>query len=209
MTMNVHFLRTTSRVLFTALVMSSFASCSVYFSKEWREVKPKIRKRYYIPENSDKVSAIRYEVFHAKTGKDMSTRFRARQTHFYRGNDELLLVRYIDYTDGKKGVFVQSIAFENQVFGLPLGTMAMGSIDLATKSWNRRNIDIPFVAYGMLLDFVSWMPALAQVIGKSYISFIRPLEVPNYPTWLRNHLQITLKVEDGFQQTGQVYYYVR
>ena len=94
--MNVHFLRATSRVLFTALVMSSFASCSVYFSKEWREVKPKIRKRYYIPENSDKVSAIRYEVFHAKTGKDMSTRFRARQTHFYRGNDELLLVRYID-----------------------------------------------------------------------------------------------------------------
>ncbi|MDG1252628.1 MAG: hypothetical protein P8N56_03005 [Schleiferiaceae bacterium] len=61
----------------------------------------------------------------------------------------------------------------------------------------------------MLLDFASWMPALAQVIEKSYISFIRPLEVPNYPEWLLNHLKITLNIQDGFQQTGQVLYYVR
>lgn len=207
--MKLHFLRGASRLLLLTLMATSLASCSVYFSKEWREVKPKFRKRYYIPEQSEKVADIRYEVFNAKTGKDLSSRFRKKETHFYKGKDELLLVRYIDFTDGKKGVFVQSIAFENQIFGLPLGTMVMGSVDLATQSWNRRNIDIPFVAYGMLLDFASWMPALAQVIEKSYISFIRPLEVPNYPEWLLNHLKITLNIQDGFQQTGQVLYYVR
>ncbi len=57
----------------------------------------------------------------------------------------------------------------------------MGSMDLATQSWNRRDIEIPFFVWGLLVDFASWMPALSQVIDKSYISFIRPLEVPNYP----------------------------
>ena len=209
MDMKVHFLRGATRLLWLTLLASSLASCSVYFAKDWREVKPKFRKRYYIPEQSDKVADIRYEVFNAKTGKDLSSRFRKKETHFYRGNDELLLVRYIDYTDGKKGVYVQSIAFENRVFGLPLAGMAMGSVDLATQSWNRRDIEIPFFVWGLLVDFASWMPALSQVIDKSYISFIRPLEVPNYPEWLRNHLKITLEIQDGFQQTGQVLYYVR
>lgn len=209
MAMKVHFLRGATRLLWLTLLASSLASCSVYFAKDWREVKPKIRKRYYIPEQSDKVADIRYEVFNAKTGKDLSSRFRKKETHFYKGNDELLLVRYIDYTDGKKGVYVQSIAFENRVFGLPLGGMVMGSVDLATQSWNRRDIEIPFLVWGLLVDFASWMPALSQVIDKSYISFIRPLEVPNYPEWLRNHLKITLNIQEGYQQTGQVLYYVR
>ncbi len=209
MAMKVHFLRGATRLLWLTLLASSLASCSVYFAKDWREVKPKVRKRYYIPEQSDKVADIRYEVFNAKTGKDLSSRFRKKETHFYKGNDELLLVRYIDYTDGKKGVYVQSIAFENRVFGLPLGGMVMGSVDLATQSWNRRDIEIPFLVWGLLVDFASWMPALSQVIDKSYISFIRPLEVPNYPEWLRNHLKITLNIQEGYQQTGQVLYYVR
>ena len=209
MAMKVHFLRGATRLLWLTLLASSLASCSVYFAKDWREVKPKVRKRYYIPEQSDKVADIRYEVFNAKTGKDLSSRFRKKETHFYKGNDELLLVRYIDYTDGKKGVYVQSIAFENRVFGLPLGGMVMGSVDLATQSWNRRDIEIPFLVWGLLVDFASWMPALSQVIDKSYISFIRPLEVPNYPEWLRNHLKITLNIQEGYQQTGQVQYYVR
>jgi hypothetical protein len=209
MAMKVHFLRGATRLLWLTLLASSLASCSVYFAKDWREVKPKVRKRYYIPEQSDKVADIRYEVFNAKTGKDLSSRFRKKETHFYKGNDELLLVRYIDYTDGKKGVYVQSIAFENRVFGLPLGGMVMGSIDLATQSWNRRDIEIPFLVWGLLVDFASWMPALSQVIDKSYISFIRPLEVPNYPEWLRNHLKITLNIQEGYEQTGQVLYYVR
>jgi hypothetical protein len=209
MAMKVHFLRGATRLLWLTLLASSLASCSVYFAKDWREVKPKVRKRYYIPEQSDKVADIRYEVFNAKTGKDLSSRFRKKETHFYKGNDELLLVRYIDYTDGKKGVYVQSIAFENRVFGLPLGGMVMGSVDLATQSWNRRDIEIPFLVWGLLVDFASWMPALSQVIDKSYISFIRPLEVPNYPEWLRNHLKITLNIQEGYEQTGQVLYYVR
>ena len=209
MAMKAHFLRGATRLLWLTLLASSLASCSVYFAKDWREVKPKVRKRYYIPEQSDKVADIRYEVFNAKTGKDLSSRFRKKETHFYKGNDELLLVRYIDYTDGKKGVYVQSIAFENRVFGLPLGGMVMGSVDLATQSWNRRDIEIPFLVWGLLVDFASWMPALSQVIDKSYISFIRPLEVPNYPEWLRNHLKITLNIQEGYQQTGQVLYYVR
>jgi len=207
--MKVLFFRNASRLFMLTLLATMLASCSVYFSKEWREVKPKFRKRYYLPEQSDKVSEIRYEVFNAKTGKDMSSRFRAKETHYFKGNQELLLVRYIDFKDSTKGIFVQSISFENQIFGLPLGTMAMGSVDIATQSWNRRNIDIPFVTYGLILDFASWMPALAQVIDKSYISFIRPLEVPNYPEWLRDHLKITLNIQEGFEQTGQVLYYVR
>lgn len=207
--MKVLFLHYTLRLILLTLLASSMASCSVYFSKEWREVKPKFRKRYYLPEQSDKVASIRYEVFSAKTGKDMSSRFREKETHYFKGNQELLLVRYIDFTDSTKGIFVQSIAFENQVFGLPLGSMVLGSVDLATQSWNRRDIDIPFVTYGLILDFASWMPALAQVIDKSYISFIRPLEIPNYPEWLRKHLQITLHIQEGFEQTGQVLYYVR
>jgi hypothetical protein len=132
---------------------------------------------------------------------DLRTSNRFSRTH--------LKGRYIDYTDGKKGVYVQSIAFENRVFGLPLGGMVMGSVDLATQSWNRRDIEIPFLVWGLLVDFASWMPALSQVIDKSYISFIRPLEVPNYPEWLRNHLKITLNIQEGYQQTGQVLYYVR
>ncbi len=168
-----------------------------------------IKKNGQRPGLSSGSSAPLIAPFHAKTGQDLSSRFRKKETHFYKGNDELLLVRYIDYTDGKKGVFVQSIAFENRVFGLPLGGMAMGGMDLATQSWNRRDIEIPFFVWGLLVDFASWMPALSQVIDKSYISFIRPLEVPNYPEWLRNHLKITLNIQDGFQQTGQVLYYVR
>ncbi|MDP5067382.1 MAG: retrotransposon gag domain-containing protein, partial [Schleiferiaceae bacterium] len=72
MDMKVHFLRGATRLLWLTLLASSLASCSVYFAKDWREVKPKFRKRYYIPEQSDKVADIRYEVFHAKTGQDLS-----------------------------------------------------------------------------------------------------------------------------------------
>ncbi len=77
--MKVHFLRGATRLLWLALLASSLASCSVYFAKDWREVKPKFRKRYYIPEQSDKVADIRYEVFNAKTGKDLSSRFRKKK----------------------------------------------------------------------------------------------------------------------------------
>lgn len=189
-------------------VSGLFSSCSAYFYDRWTTVEFKNRPEYYLPEKSDKVDTIIYEIFDALKGIQLPQNLRIADQHTFMGDRRsLILVRYITFKDQTKCVLAYQINFERLVFGVPSLTALGGAIDLATL--NRRNDEVSFTLIGLGLDFISWFPLLAGNKGPTYIDSMLPLDVSSYPLWLRDYLKINLEIKDGFQQTGSVLYYVR
>ncbi len=189
-------------------VSGLFSSCSAYFYDRWTTVEFKNRPEYYLPEKSDKVDTITYEIFDALKGTKLPQNVRITDQHTFKGDRRsLILVRYITFKDQTKCVLAYQINFERLVFGVPSLTALGGAIDLATL--NRRNDEVSFTLIGLGLDFISWFPLLAGNKGPTYIDSMLPLDVSSYPLWLRDYLKINLEIKDGFQQTGSVLYYVR
>ena len=151
-----------------------------------------IQKALLHPGAIDKVADIRYEVFNAKTGKDLSSRFRKKETHFYRGNDELCWFATSTTPMGKKASMcnpsplkIEYLVFHSQewpwevsIWPRKVGTV--GTLKFRSSSG------------ACWLDFASWMPALSQVIDKSYISSFAPWRCQTTrmaPKPSKNHLE--------------------